>query len=715
LGPTDLLSAYALPNGGAGRTVAVFGGNNDVPAAESNLATYRAQYGLPECSTANGCFLKIASDGSTNYPPASTYELETDLDLDMVSAGCPACKIVLIEGDIGAALATVKAMGVSAFSTSWLYSGTSLCDSSGFGDTSSGLLVTAAAGDGGYPSNAQPTVCRGVVAVGGTTLVQDSSSRGWSESAWSHGGSGCSDVAKPSWQTDSGCAMRTIADVSAVADIDNSPVAVYGVYNGSAGWLLVGGTSAAAPLVAAALTNTGVANGHFSPAWIWQHSGAFNDVTAGSNGTCTGQAPYVCNTGPGYDGPTGWGTPNGSLLLAALIPPYAAQIVSQSFPLGATITMVEGQVIPSYIELKNIGSQSWGSNTYVGTTEPRDRNSAFADGTWVNPNRVSGVQGTVNPGGTYTFMFDLAAPSPGSYDELFGVVEQGVAWFSDPGQGGPADNVLEVKINVIAAADLGGAGRDGSSDGGDGGALGDGGASAPGDGGSSAPGDDAGDAGDVHGKPPSHGCGCSVGAAASDTDGSGLAVVLLIVAVAARRTSKWLAASLTMAMLVGCAPAPKLIIGSTVALYSPEHKRFVRLNSNGFVDAADPVPGPEALPASWLWERFLIVDGGGGTVALYNERNRRFIRINTLGDADSAFPVDRLPASWTRERFTPVDAGWGTIAFYNRASHRFLRMKPDGICDSAHPVSGPESLPYDWTWERFRIIQVARIASPAPP
>jgi MYXO-CTERM domain-containing protein len=307
-----------------------------------------------------------------------------------------------------------------------------------------------------------------------------------------------------------------------------------------------------------------------------------------------------------------------------------------------------------------------------------------------------------------------------------------VAWVSDPGQGGPADNVLEVRINVIAAADLGGAGRDGSSDGGDGGAPGDGGSSALGDGASSAPGDGAGDPGNVHGKLPSHGCGCGVGAAASDTDGSGLAVLLIVVAAAARRTSKWLlralryrlgrpvdarrlmfaaAASLAMAMLVGCAPAPKLIIGSTVALYSPEHKRFVRMNANGFVDAADPVSGPEALPASWLWERFLIVDGGGGTVALYNERNRRFIRINTLGDADSAFPVDRLPASWTRERFTPVDAGWGTIAFYNRASHRFLRMKPDGVCDSAHPVSGPESLPYDWTWERFRIIQVARIAS----
>ena len=134
--------------------------------------------------------------------------------------------------------------------------------------------------------------------------------------------------------------------------------------------------------------------------------------------------------------------------------PYAAAFVSQSFPLATTtLTMVEGQVIPSYIELKNVGTKTWDSNTHIGTTQPRDRTSVFADGTWLAPNRPSGVQGTVAPGATYKFTFDLAAPeTPGSYDELFGVVEDGVAWFSDPGQGGPPDTDLEVKINVVAPA-----------------------------------------------------------------------------------------------------------------------------------------------------------------------------------------------------------------------------------------------------------------------
>ena len=131
---------------------------------------------------------------------------------------------------------------------------------------------------------------------------------------------------------------------------------------------------------------------------------------------------------------------------------YAAQFVSQSFPSATTtLTMVEGEVIPSYIELKNVGTKAWDSKTKLATTQARDRSSVFADGTWLSKSRLAGVTGTVPPGATYKFSFDLAAPSaPGTYDEFFGVVEEGVAWFSDPGQGGPPDNDLEVKIQVVA-------------------------------------------------------------------------------------------------------------------------------------------------------------------------------------------------------------------------------------------------------------------------
>ena len=126
---------------------------------------------------------------------------------------------------------------------------------------------------------------------------------------------------------------------------------------------------------------------------------------------------------------------------------YAAAYVSQSFPLAVTaLDMVEGQTIPSYIELKNTGTKTWDSNTRIGTTQPRDRSSDFADSSWIAPNRPAAVTGTVPPGGTFKFQFNLHAPSTtGTYHEYFGVVQEGVAWFSDPGQGGPPDNDLEVR------------------------------------------------------------------------------------------------------------------------------------------------------------------------------------------------------------------------------------------------------------------------------
>ncbi len=157
------------------------------------------------------------------------------------------------------------------------------------------------------------------LAVGGTTLNKASNPRGWTETTWSGTGSGCSPyVAKPSWQTDTGCSMRMEGDVAAVAD----PGTGMSVYNtqGGGGWGIVGGTSAASPIVAGSLTSLGIANGHFTPAWVWQNGENFFDITTGNNGTCTGSPSYFCTAGTGYDGPTGWGTPNGNLLKSALPP-----------------------------------------------------------------------------------------------------------------------------------------------------------------------------------------------------------------------------------------------------------------------------------------------------------------------------------------------------------------------------------------------------------
>jgi len=320
-GPASLQSAYKLlsATAGSGRTVAIVDAYDD-PHAEADLGTYRAQYGLPACTTANGCFRKVAQDGSTRYPrPDPGWSEEMSLDLDMVSAACPACHILLVEADdntiknLGAAVDEAVALGAKYVSNSYAASE----DPAETGWDSyydhPGVAITAASGDNGYGTS-YPAASPDVTAVGGTSLVTDPAApRGWAESAWSGAGSGCSTVErKPAWQVDTGCANRTVADVSAVAD-PNTGVAVYDTYEWS-GWSEFGGTSVATPLVASVYALAGTPQARTNPAEypydaFLSGAGGLNDVTSGANGTCT--PAYLCHAEPGYDGPTGLGTPDG--------------------------------------------------------------------------------------------------------------------------------------------------------------------------------------------------------------------------------------------------------------------------------------------------------------------------------------------------------------------------------------------------------------------
>jgi hypothetical protein len=320
-GPSDLLSAYNLPaDGGAGQTVAIVDAQDD-PNAEADLATYRSQYGLPACTTANGCFSKVDQNGGTNYPTAdSGWAGEISLDLDMVSAVAPQAHIILVEAasanmsDLGTAVNEAVSLGAKYVSNS--YGGSE--DSSDLSADNSyfnhpGVAITVSAGDSAYGAE-YPASSQYVTAVGGTSLTRDSSSRGWSESVWSTSstegtGSGCSAYEpKPSWQTDTGCSQRTIADVSAVAD-PATGVAVYDSY-GASGWQVYGGTSASAPIIAGVYADAGTpGSGDYPAQYPYRHADALNDVTSGSNGSC--DPAYLCTAGVGYDGPTGLGTPNG--------------------------------------------------------------------------------------------------------------------------------------------------------------------------------------------------------------------------------------------------------------------------------------------------------------------------------------------------------------------------------------------------------------------
>jgi subtilase family serine protease len=314
-GPSDLRSAYNITSNGSATTIAIvdaYGYTN----AEADLGKYRAQFGLPACTTANGCFKKLNQNGQQgNYPAVNIgWGQESALDLDMASAMCPSCKLVLVEAssstyaNLATAVRTAAAQpGVTVISNSYGggESGTTSYESA---YNQPGKAVTVSTGDSGYGVQF-PASSPHVIAVGGTNLVRASNSRGWAEAAWTSGGSGCSTVyAKPSFQTDALCTMRMEADVSAVAD-PNTGVAVYGPVNrSSSGWMVFGGTSVAAPLIGGIYGNTG--HQPTGAATIYANKGSLNDVTSGSNGSCGGT--YFCTAGAGYDGPTGNGTPNGT-------------------------------------------------------------------------------------------------------------------------------------------------------------------------------------------------------------------------------------------------------------------------------------------------------------------------------------------------------------------------------------------------------------------
>ncbi len=306
--PSDLQTAYGLTSfstsNGQGQTVAIVDAYVD-PNAAKDLAVYRAQYGLPACTGSKGCFTTKAFGSKAD----AGWAEEESLDVDMVSAICPNCKILLVEAASNslAALVTAEKYATSHanyVSNSWSGNeGTQKYDAS---FNVSGIAITAATGDNGHNATAQwPAILPSVMAVGGTTLTKINPR---TESAWSGAGSGCSKVyAKPSFQNglSTGCSLRAQADTSADAN-PNTGVAVYDTYRQS-GWLVFGGTSVATPIIASvyALAGTGANNNN---TYLYGHASSLNDVSSGSDGSCG--AP-MCTSGKGWDGPTGLGTPNG--------------------------------------------------------------------------------------------------------------------------------------------------------------------------------------------------------------------------------------------------------------------------------------------------------------------------------------------------------------------------------------------------------------------
>lgn len=137
-------------------------------------------------------------------------------------------------------------------------------------------------------------------------------------------------------------------------------------------------------------------------------------------------------------------------------PPWSAQFVMQSFPLAVTtLDLPASGEQRGFFEMRNTGGEVWRpGEVFFGTTGPRDRMSMAAGSDWVSPNRAATVDHVVMPGQTGRFNFSLRAPAVvgQEFSEFFGMVRESVAWFSDPGQGGPRDNLLQVRVKATSAA-----------------------------------------------------------------------------------------------------------------------------------------------------------------------------------------------------------------------------------------------------------------------
>ena len=125
--------SYLSQTGGTGDTVGIVDAYDD-PTAQSDLDTYRSNYGLPACDS--GCFTKVNESGNASPLPAasSDWDTEISLDLDTVSAICPNCHILLVEAsssnesDLQAAMQTAARLHANQISDSWTLTRVGACE-----------------------------------------------------------------------------------------------------------------------------------------------------------------------------------------------------------------------------------------------------------------------------------------------------------------------------------------------------------------------------------------------------------------------------------------------------------------------------------------------------------------------------------------------------------------------------------------------------------
>jgi Ricin-type beta-trefoil lectin domain/Putative Ig domain len=382
------------------------------------------------------------------------------MDLDMVSAICPNCHILLVEantnglGDLGTADNTAVGAGAKFLSNSW--DGTEFPSESFYDNVyfnHPGVAIAVASGGGGYGTG-WPSSSQYVTSVGGTNLTRDSGvSRGWTETVWSGSGSGCSGAdPKPAWQTaddsaSGGCLNRTENDVAAVAN-PKPGVAFYDTYHRS-GWSVMGGTSVATPIIAAGYALAGNPAPRTYPAsypYRAAHA-ALNDVTSGSNGTCEASRRYLCHAGAGYDGPTGNGTPHGTGAFASTATGNVVTITNPG-------VQDEQAGTPVFLAMQALDSAAGQTLTYSATGLPSglsiDRASGHITGTLGSAASASTVRVTATDGtgatSSVTFSMVVVKSLTTGYHGVSGPVHVDLAGMCMDDTGNAATNGNKVQI-----------------------------------------------------------------------------------------------------------------------------------------------------------------------------------------------------------------------------------------------------------------------------
>jgi subtilase family serine protease len=313
LSPATIKSVYSFPTSstaGAGKTIAIVDAYDD-PSAESDLGVFSSQFGLPACTTGNGCFKKVDQRGGTTYPRKDAgWALEISLDVQWAHAIAPGAKILLVEADSNSFANLLAAEDYAKahaqyVSNSW--GGSEFSGETGYDGhfAQSGVSFFVSAGDAGLPAE-YPSASRNVVSVGGTTL-HFSGNTFTGETGWSGGGGGCSsyETATSAQSGFGGYAQvgcggkRATPDVSLDAD-PASGVSVYDTtrYQGQFGWFTVGGTSASSPMWAGRAADAGTT---VDSAYVYGNSIAYRDITSGNNGAsclvgydlCSGRGSWV--------------------------------------------------------------------------------------------------------------------------------------------------------------------------------------------------------------------------------------------------------------------------------------------------------------------------------------------------------------------------------------------------------------------------------------